>query len=80
MLGRDLLGLNIDRGVDLQTALGDARRVFFFKIFADLFDRIIPGGRFWLRLVICGVGKDDRLGFGGIDLGLRVFIGKYFAI
>ena len=79
-LGRDLLRLDIDRRVNLKPALGDAGRVFVFEISADLLDRIIPRGRFRLRLIVGRVGELDRLSLRGVDLGLRIFSGKYFAI
>jgi hypothetical protein len=46
-LRRDLLRLDVDRRIDLEAALGDACRVFFFEVLADLFNRIIPRCRLW---------------------------------
>ena len=74
--GRYLLRLDIDRRVNLEAALRDACRIFFFEILADLFDRIIPGGRFGLRLIVGRIGEFDVLGLGRGNIGRRVAVGE----
>ena len=65
-----LLRFDVDAGINSETALGDASRIFVFELLADEFNRIIEWSGFVLRLVISRVGKLNWFGFRGIDVSL----------
>src|SRR6185436_18310658 len=65
------LCFDIDRGVNGETTLSYARRVFVLELLSDVFHRIIKRTGFWLRLVVSSVGQLNWLCFSSVCFGLR---------